>query len=126
MSGFLLFLLILLALSHCKLVTAVIIGILRVSLYPVQLDLMLFTKREKLVPEIRVEGWAGLSLPVVFLPRFRPTLVECINDVFGIRIEINFAGFFQQLKGFNHPRKLHSVVGGLWFTAGELARVLSI
>ena len=108
-------------LVNCQLVAAVIFGVGGVSFDPVVVNLVLHGEHQQFFPEIRVQSGLFIGLdPALFPPAPCPALFQGIDDIFGIGIQLYVAGLFQRLQAPDHGGKLHPVIGGVCFAAGEL------
>ena len=109
------------SLLHRKAVAAFVFGVSRVSLDPVEGNVVLFKKRQQLLPQVNVEGRLLVGLyPALFLPAVYPALCDTIDYVLAVGGEYDPAGLFQRGKPRDNAEELHSVVGGGSVAAGKL------
>lgn len=103
---------------YSKTVAAFIFGMTGMTLDPVELHIMLFKKRQKLFPEVYVQGRLFVGFyPALFLPPVNPALCYAVNDVFAVCCKDHTARFFKSRKPRNYAKKLHTVVGCLRIAA---------
>ena len=101
------------SLLHCKPVVALVFGVSCVTLYPVEGNIVLFKKRQELLPKVHIQGRLLVGLyPALFLPAVDPALCYAVNYVLAVSGEYYSAWLFQRGKSRYNAEELHSVVGG--------------
>ncbi len=114
-------LLVLHTLLHRQLVTAFILRMSGMSLYPDERDLMLGKQGQELFPEIDIQGrfFVGFD-PALFLPAIQPALGDAVHNIFAVGRECDAARLFECGESCDDRRKLHAVVGRIRCAAGKL------
>lgn len=108
-------------------VTALIFDIACMASDPVKFNLVAIAQVQELRPEIGINGgFFAVAHPVIAPPAHGPALHDGIDDVLGVGVELDVAGFLEGLQCHDHGHDFHAVVGGVLEAAGQFFAVGSV
>ena len=89
--------------------------------HPYKPHLMEVQQGQELVPQIRVEGGLFVRFsPAIALPGPGPALFDAVDEITGIAAKGDPAALLQRGQSFDGGGQLHTVIGGLGLSAGQL------
>ena len=91
---------VLFSLSYGKSVASLIFRMACMTFYPDDGYFVLVVFLEKFIPKIRIESRVFfIAHPVVFLPFFSPSQLQCVANILRIAVKCYLAGFLEHFKG---------------------------
>lgn len=97
----------------CEFVTAFIFIVASVTFDPVPGDFVGLHSGKQSEPEILIfDRFFVRGLPSTFLPSDNPFFGNCVDQVFRVRIQFDFAGFFEEFECGDGGPEFHAIVGG--------------